>query len=487
MAFDLAAALSLKPVSKLDTKESPVQMIDLDLIDPHPDNFFEVEEDITDLAESISLNGLLQPLVVTPADGGRYRTIAGHRRRKALLQLAAEAPEKWNRVPCMVTHPASPELEELALIQTNTEAREIGWAEKNKAATRVEAILVKLQQEQGIKLPGKMRANVAKIIKTSESQIARAKFIAEHLIKQLKSKGISDSVAYKLAHLPKEQQKELYDYYKSELWRIDSSALKRYKDNIAEGKEPFAQRVSEETRVRDCYTMPRLNNKYRKCDHEAVIKARKSKSELPEWQRCQTRTCCSYCSYRFDCDDVCPHCVTNIDKQRNNESFALGQRLRSCRRRADVSVDSAAKAMGISTDIIHESETKANFTVLQIKGYCELYRCTPNDIFGFDATPQYDAPRAWRWLHLDGTPKDGQLCQLLVYSDDPITIDGNVFCSFRTARWQAGRFVSAVNDQVPLKDNLIGWLPLPEPPVGYTATLSRIDDLKAGDDERFVV
>ena len=126
MAFDLAAALSLKPVSKLDTKESPVQMIDLALIDPHPDNFFEVEDDITDLAESISLNGLLQPLVVTPADGGRYRTIAGHRRRKALLQLAAEAPEKWNRVPCMVTHPASRELEELALIQTNTEAREIG-------------------------------------------------------------------------------------------------------------------------------------------------------------------------------------------------------------------------------------------------------------------------------------------------------------------------------------------------------------------------
>lgn len=167
--------------------------------------------------------------------------------------------------------------------------------------------------------------------------------------------------------------------------------------------------------------------------------------------------------------------------QRNTESFALGQRLRACRRRADVSVGAAAKAMGISTDAIHDSETRANFAMWQIKGYCNLYRCTPNDIFGFDAPLQSDTPEKWLRLHLDGTPKDGQLCQLLVYSDDLITIDGNVFCSVRTARWQDGRFVSAVNDQVPLKDNLIGWLPLPEPPDGYTATLSRIDDLKGGE------
>lgn len=478
MAFDLAAALSLKPVSKLDTKESPVQMIDLDLIDPHPDNFFEVEDDITDLAESISLNGLLQPLVVTPADGGRYRTIAGHRRRKALLQLAAEAPEKWKLVPCMVTHPASPELEELALIQTNTEAREIGWSEKNKAATRVEAILVKLQQEQGIKLPGKMRANVAKIIKTSESQIARAKFIAQNLIKQLKSKGISDSVAYKLAHLPRDQQKELYEHYKNEIWRIDSSALKRYRDNIAEGKEPFAPRVSEETCVRDCYTMPRLNNNYRKCDHEAVIKARKSKSELPEWQRCQTRTCCSYCSYRFDCVDVCPHCVPDIDMQRNTESFALGQRLRACRRRADISVGAAAKAMGISTDAIHDSETSANFAIWQIKGYCNLYRCTPNDIFCFGAAQPSAGATKWQRLHLDATPKEGQLCSLLYFDDHPMKIGGNVFCSVRSARWNGGRFVSEINDQVKVTGNLVGWAPLPEPPEGYTLSLGKIDGLE---------
>ena len=166
-------------------------MIELALIDPHPENFFPVESDITDLAESIELNGLCQPLIVTPTEDGRYRTIAGHRRRAALLQLAEKDPEKWKYVACNIKHPASHELEMLMLIQTNTEAREIGWSEKNKAATMVEEILVKLQKEQGVQLPGKMRTHVAQLIKASESQIARAKYISSHLIETaIRKRGV---------------------------------------------------------------------------------------------------------------------------------------------------------------------------------------------------------------------------------------------------------------------------------------------------------
>ena len=121
--FNLAEALQLddSSVSNLDTETRKIQ---LDLIDPHPDNFFAVEDDITDLAESIAVNGLCQPLVVTPADGGRYRVIAGHRRRKALLKLA-ETDDRFKAVTCIVRKPASPEMEMLMLIQTNTAAREI--------------------------------------------------------------------------------------------------------------------------------------------------------------------------------------------------------------------------------------------------------------------------------------------------------------------------------------------------------------------------
>lgn len=479
--FDLSAAMGLR-VSKLDT-DNEVKMIDLNLIDPHPDNFFTVEDDMTDLAESISVNGLLQPLVVTPADGGRYRTIAGHRRRKALLKLAEEAPEKWSKVPCMITHPASPELEELALIQTNTEAREIGWSEKNKAATRVEQILVKLQQEQGIKLPGKMRTNVAKIIKTSESQIARAKFISKNLIKPLQQKGVkgvNDSVAYKLAHLSAEQQKELYDHYKNELWRLSMPMIKAYEENIAAGKDPFSAPVSTPV-VRECYVQKMDGNNYKKCDHGQTIDARKHRDDLPEWQRCQ-RTCCSCCAYKFDCDDVCRHCGPEISKARKTDGYALGQRLRGARELSGLSVVDAAEKMGLLTDGILSAETKGNFGVNEIVKYCSTYGCTPNDIFGF-ADCHAAVPTRWSRLHLDATPDDGQLCQILVFKDNPISIDGNTFCTVRTARWRAGRFVSALNPQVTVTGNLVGWMPLPEPPAGYTLSLGRIDGLEDESEE----
>jgi len=109
-AFSLADALNLKSVSKLDTAE--MKEIKVSLMDPNPNNFFPVEEDITDLCESIKLNGILQPPVVTPAENGRYRIIAGHRRHKALQTLAEELPDKFDTVLCRVVRPSSPGLEE---------------------------------------------------------------------------------------------------------------------------------------------------------------------------------------------------------------------------------------------------------------------------------------------------------------------------------------------------------------------------------------
>ena len=57
--------------------------------------------------------------------------------------------------------------------------------------------------------------------------------------------------------------------------RLSSSTIKSYQDNIAEGKEPFASRISEEARVRDCYVQPREKNSYKKCDHGPVIEESK--------------------------------------------------------------------------------------------------------------------------------------------------------------------------------------------------------------------
>ena len=113
--FDLAALMG--DVSNLDTPEIVTQQIPLSQIETNDRNFYNVE-DVTELAESIELIGLKQPLVVLEVDDTHYRLIAGHRRYKALTKLGRES------APCVVQRNLTETQEQLALILTNSTARE---------------------------------------------------------------------------------------------------------------------------------------------------------------------------------------------------------------------------------------------------------------------------------------------------------------------------------------------------------------------------
>jgi ParB family transcriptional regulator, chromosome partitioning protein len=60
-----------------------VQLLPLTALDDHPDNPAGRSQPDPDLVASIRSVGVLQPLVVTPADQGRWTIVAGHRRRAA--------------------------------------------------------------------------------------------------------------------------------------------------------------------------------------------------------------------------------------------------------------------------------------------------------------------------------------------------------------------------------------------------------------------
>jgi ParB family transcriptional regulator, chromosome partitioning protein len=71
--------------------------IPITLLDPHPLNIRHSLGDLTDLVRSVKSVGVVEPLVVLPADeSGRHRIIAGHRRHAAVTK--AELPT----VPCIV-------------------------------------------------------------------------------------------------------------------------------------------------------------------------------------------------------------------------------------------------------------------------------------------------------------------------------------------------------------------------------------------------
>ena len=190
MAFDLAKAAGLdKIVSNLDTME--IVQIPLEKIDPNEKNFFTVD-DVQDLAESIQVNGILQPLNVVRA-GERYRIIAGHRRFKA----AGIAGLK--EVPAIILPDMSESMEWFVLIKTNTTTRELTHAEKTEAAIRMKKHLVQMKQE-GVKITGRLREIVAEQMEISKSEIARMEVIDKNLIPEAKrlwrENSINPSVAY---------------------------------------------------------------------------------------------------------------------------------------------------------------------------------------------------------------------------------------------------------------------------------------------------
>jgi ParB/RepB/Spo0J family partition protein len=65
----------------------PPQLVPVDLIDPAEDNFRGPVGDVSELAELIKAQGLLQAITVTPEPGGRYKVVFGHRRLAAVQSL----------------------------------------------------------------------------------------------------------------------------------------------------------------------------------------------------------------------------------------------------------------------------------------------------------------------------------------------------------------------------------------------------------------
>ncbi len=97
-----------KPVSEVKVVKVPLEKI---FPNPYqPRKTFD-DEALADLSKSIAEYGVLQPLLVAPADGGRYLLIAGERR------LRASRLAKLTEVPVIISDYTSQQIAEIALIE----------------------------------------------------------------------------------------------------------------------------------------------------------------------------------------------------------------------------------------------------------------------------------------------------------------------------------------------------------------------------------
>lgn len=215
--FNLAALVpEMEAVSNSDTPR--ITMIPITELRPNGGNFYDTSN-FEDLADSIELNGLLEPLCVfrRGQGTGSYVIFSGHRRFKALRRLYEKSGfAKWTEVPCIVypdPHDANREM--VMLIHANSTGRVLSNWEKAQQARRLKEALVAMR-EGGAELPGRIRDLVAEEMQMSASKLARLEAIGNNL----KFPGFADawrdgklgeSVAYEISKLPMDKQMDVWD------------------------------------------------------------------------------------------------------------------------------------------------------------------------------------------------------------------------------------------------------------------------------------
>lgn len=184
---------------------------------PSEDNFYSMAE-IETLKRDIELaGGVKQNLTVTPLEGDKYKILAGHRRRRACLELVQEGKPEYEFIPCGI-EPPQPDAEmqaireELLIITTNSQREKTDW-DRVQEAKHLHDVLQRYKKRGG-RLPGRMREIIADTLNTSTTQIGRMGAIAKKLIPEfqaeMKEKRLGISAAYELSGLPEEQQRAAY-------------------------------------------------------------------------------------------------------------------------------------------------------------------------------------------------------------------------------------------------------------------------------------
>lgn len=181
--------------------------IDVHDLIPSQDNFYHVDDE---LKRSIELVGILQPLLVSRPENGKYRVIAGHRRRLAVLSLLEEGKEEMRFVPCVFKK--EDVRDRLALIMANRFRDKTDW-EKMMEAIQAEELAKELKKEYS--LNGRTREVLAEITGTTEAQLGRYKSIynnlSARLMKYFKESIINVSVAVELCGMSAAGQEEAAD------------------------------------------------------------------------------------------------------------------------------------------------------------------------------------------------------------------------------------------------------------------------------------
>ncbi|MBK9315913.1 MAG: ParB/RepB/Spo0J family partition protein [Acidobacteria bacterium] len=145
--------------------------VDIDLIEPNPDQprlSFD-EKGIEELAQSIRMNGLVQPILLRRASAGRYQIVAGERRWRAAQRAGL------HKVNAVIREIPDSKLLELALIE-NIQRQELNPIEEAQAYQKLIRDLGLTQDEVAHRV-GKDRSSIANTLRLLKLPAAIQKMV----------------------------------------------------------------------------------------------------------------------------------------------------------------------------------------------------------------------------------------------------------------------------------------------------------------------
>lgn len=234
------------------------------------DNFYDVH-DLAELKSAIIMaGGVRQNLIVEPADGGKYRVISGHRRRRAVLELLEAGEDIPEEVPCEIE--TDPNIAQLLLITTNSSTRKLTAWERIEQYKRLNSLYRYFVQTEKIK--GRKRDALAEMLNESHTNIARLSVISKNLIPDfeamLKNGRLGISAAYETAKLAPNQQEALLKQHGSDT-EITLADVETMKQEIAACMPAYTTAENEDKQAAEIH--PAAVEKAKKMNEEQTLQS----------------------------------------------------------------------------------------------------------------------------------------------------------------------------------------------------------------------
>ena len=209
-------ALSTKLVPSLDSiVELPIILLDdfATAADRQPFRDYTAEE-MDELKQDISHNGIIQPLIVRPKADHRYEIIAGHNRRTGAREIG------YKSVPCIVRE-LSDEDAVLQMVATNLQQRKKLLPSEKAFAYKMQLDAMKRQGYRAdltsCQVGTKLRSDekLAEEVSDSSRQIQRyirLTYLIPSLLKKVDERKLGLTVAETLSYLSTENQTAVERY-----------------------------------------------------------------------------------------------------------------------------------------------------------------------------------------------------------------------------------------------------------------------------------